>query len=138
LTTHPVLVHCTRLSSSAAELCGLLVVGLRTLDSDEARPRGQPPLRGDEEFEKRAFSASKAGGCLADRDRLKEAACECDDINLLGLTVHLNQVVLNIVAVTGAGNLLGNLLSAITGLLNGGGPLASIVALLNSLLAILG
>jgi hypothetical protein len=60
------------------------------------------------------------------------------DLNLLGLTVHLNQVVLDVVAVTGAGNLLGNLLCAITGLLNGGGPLASIVALLNSLLAILG
>lgn len=60
------------------------------------------------------------------------------DLNLLGLTVHLNQVVLNVVSVTGAGNLLGNLLCAITGLLNAGGPLSSITALLNSLLAILG
>jgi hypothetical protein len=60
------------------------------------------------------------------------------DLNLLGLTVHLNQVVLNIVAVTGAGNLLGNLLCAITGLLDAGGPLSSIVALLNSLLGVLG
>jgi len=60
------------------------------------------------------------------------------DLNLLGLTVHLNQVVLNVVAVTGAGNLLGNLLCAITGLLDAGGPLSSIVALLNSLLGILG
>jgi len=60
------------------------------------------------------------------------------DLNLLGLVIHLDQVVLDITAVTGAGNLLGNLLCAITGLLNGGGPLASIAALLNSLLDILG
>src|SRR4051812_10599000 len=32
------------------------------------------------------------------------------DLNLLGLVIHLNQVVLNITAVPGAGNLLGNLL----------------------------
>jgi hypothetical protein len=60
------------------------------------------------------------------------------DLNLLGLEIHLNQVVLDIVAVTGAGNLLGNLLCAITGLLDGAGALGQIVTLLNSLLAILG
>jgi hypothetical protein len=60
------------------------------------------------------------------------------DLNLLGLTVHLNQVILNVVAVTGAGNLLGNLLCAITGLLNGGGSLAGLVAALNALLGLLG
>src|SRR4051812_9635300 len=41
------------------------------------------------------------------------------DLNLLGLQVHLNQVVLNITAVPGAGNLLGNLLCAVAGLLDG-------------------
>ena len=41
------------------------------------------------------------------------------DLDLLGLQVHLSRVVLDIVAVTGAGNLLGNLLCAITGLLDG-------------------
>jgi hypothetical protein len=60
------------------------------------------------------------------------------DLNLLGLVVHLDQVVLDITAVTGAGNLLGNLLCAITGLLDGGGALANIVALLNTLLSLLG
>lgn len=60
------------------------------------------------------------------------------DLDLLGLVVHLDQVVLDITAVSGAGNLLGNLLCAITNLLNGGGPLGQIIALLNSLLAILG
>jgi hypothetical protein len=41
------------------------------------------------------------------------------DLNLLGLTVHLDQVVLDITAVPGAGNLLGNLLCAVANLLNG-------------------
>ena len=63
------------------------------------------------------------------------------DLNLLGLEVHLNQVVLDIVAQSGAGNLLGNLLCAVAGLLDGaspvGGILNGIAALLNRLLAIL-
>src|SRR4029453_11574088 len=41
------------------------------------------------------------------------------DLNLLGLTVHLNTVVLDITAISGPGNLLGNLLCAIAGLLDG-------------------
>jgi len=60
------------------------------------------------------------------------------DLNLLGLRIQLNQVVLDITAVPGAGNLLGNLLCAIVGLLDPPGPLAQLVALLNQLLAILG
>jgi hypothetical protein len=60
------------------------------------------------------------------------------DLNLLGLQVHLNQVVLNITAVPGAGNLLGNLLCAIAGLLNGPSPIAGLVGLLNNLLGALG
>jgi hypothetical protein len=60
------------------------------------------------------------------------------NLNLLGLVVTLNEVHLVITAVPGAGNLLGNLLCAVTGLLNGGGSLASLSALLNELLAVLG
>ena len=60
------------------------------------------------------------------------------DLNLLGLEVHLNQVVLDIVGATGAGNLLGNLLCAVAGLLDGGAALGQIAALLNQILAILG
>lgn len=41
------------------------------------------------------------------------------DLNLLGLRVQLNQVVLDVTAVPGAGNLLGNLLCAVAGLLDG-------------------
>jgi hypothetical protein len=59
------------------------------------------------------------------------------DLNLLGLTVHLDTVHLNITAVTGPGNLLGNLLCAVTGLLDGAGALAQIAALLNQILALL-
>ena len=40
------------------------------------------------------------------------------NLNLLGLTVHLNEVVLDINAVSGAGNLLGNLLCNVAGLLD--------------------
>ncbi|MFL5680530.1 MAG: hypothetical protein ACJ77B_08010 [Chloroflexota bacterium] len=58
-------------------------------------------------------------------------------LNLLGLVVDLNQVVLNITAVPGAGALLGNLLCAVAGLLDGGGPLGQIANLLNQILAIL-
>lgn len=63
------------------------------------------------------------------------------DLDLLGLQVHLNQVVLNITAVPGAGNLLGNLLCAVANLLNGGGPLqnllTSLAGLLNQILGAL-
>jgi hypothetical protein len=64
------------------------------------------------------------------------------DLNLLGLVVHLNEVVLDITAQSGPGNLLGNLLCAVANLLNGTGgttgPLSQIVALLNQILAALG
>ena len=59
------------------------------------------------------------------------------DLNLLGLAIHLNQVVLNIDAVQAPGNLLGNLLCAVAHLLDGTGPLAGLAALLNQILAIL-
>ncbi|MET8153901.1 hypothetical protein ACIBSW_20765 [Actinoplanes sp. NPDC049668] len=61
------------------------------------------------------------------------------DLNLLGLVVHLNTVVLDITAYPGPGNLLGNLLCAIVGLLDGGlpFPLAQLADLLNQVLAIL-
>ncbi|SRR6266496_2752812 len=60
------------------------------------------------------------------------------DLDLLGLTVHLDKVVLDITAVPGAGNLLGNLLCAVANLLNNGGPLSQIANLLNQILALLG
>jgi hypothetical protein len=62
------------------------------------------------------------------------------DLNLLGLEIHLDVVHLNITAVPGAGNLLGNLLCAVAGLLDGPalGNLGSILTnLLNAILGIL-
>jgi hypothetical protein len=59
------------------------------------------------------------------------------DLNLLGLVVHVDQIVIDITAQPGPGNLLGNLLCAITGLLDNNGPLAIIEDLLNSLLDVL-
>jgi hypothetical protein len=60
-------------------------------------------------------------------------------LNLLGLHVDLNRVVLDITAHTGAGNLLGNLLCAVTGLLDGGlgGQLGRLTNLLNRILGVL-
>jgi hypothetical protein len=60
------------------------------------------------------------------------------DLDLLGLVVHLDQVVLDITAQGGPGNLLGNLLCAIAHLLDGGSPLDQIVALLNRILDLFG
>jgi hypothetical protein len=59
------------------------------------------------------------------------------DLDLLGLQVHLDQVVLDISAQPGAGNLLGNLLCSVAGLLDAGGPLSQVASLLNQLLAAL-
>lgn len=60
------------------------------------------------------------------------------DLDLLGLQVHLDQIVLDIVAESGAGNLLGNLLCAVAGLLDDGGALSGLTDLLNQILGALG
>ena len=79
---------------------------------------------------------------LASRDRrgLSDTSPQLGplDLDLLGLVVHLDRVVLDITAESGPGNLLGNLLCAITGLLDPAGPLGPLVNLLNQLLDILG
>jgi hypothetical protein len=71
------------------------------------------------------------------------AATTCDilhlelgplDLDLLGLVVHLDRIVLDIDAQSGAGNLLGNLLCAVVGLLDDPSGLARV---LNDILAIL-
>jgi hypothetical protein len=56
-------------------------------------------------------------------------------LNVLGLVVDLSEIVLDITGETGAGNLLGNLLCGIAGLLDSPGGLAR---LLNQILGILG
>jgi hypothetical protein len=56
-------------------------------------------------------------------------------LDLLGLVIDLNQVVLNITAVSGPGNLLGNLLCAVAHLLDGSG-INGLANLLNHLLGL--
>ena len=64
------------------------------------------------------------------------------DLNLLGLRVALDEVNLLIEAIPGAGNLLGNLLCAVAGLLDPGGTLTGLLGqiadLLNQIIGILG
>ena len=57
------------------------------------------------------------------------------DLNLLGLVVHLDRIVLDIDAQAGPGNLLGNLLCSVAGLLDRPSGLAQV---LNQILRILG
>ena len=57
------------------------------------------------------------------------------DLNLLGLMVHLNQVVLNITAQSGPGNLVGNLVCAIAHLLDSNASVTALANLLNHLLS---
>jgi hypothetical protein len=62
------------------------------------------------------------------------------NLNLLGLVVRTNQIQLRIDAVQGPGNLLGNLLCGITGILNptalASTPLGQLTQILNALLAL--
>jgi hypothetical protein len=82
------------------------------------------------------------GQSAADARTSTRAASACDilnlvlgplDLNVLGLEIHLQRVVLDIVAVAGAGQLLGNLLCAVAGLLDGS-PLAGLLGQLSTLL----
>jgi hypothetical protein len=57
------------------------------------------------------------------------------NLDLLGLQIDLSQIVLDITAQSGAGNLLGNLLCSVAGLLDNPSGLAK---LLNQILSILG
>ena len=100
-----------------------------------------------------AHGAREVDQRYADPDRLgarrPPRARACDilnlvlgplDLDLLGLEIHLNRVVLDIVAQSGPGNLLGNLLCAVAGLLDGGlnGLLGRLANLLNRILGRLG
>ena len=88
------------------------------------------------------FPVKKINGQSATDARTASRAAACDilnlvlgplDLNILGLEIHLQRVVLDIVAVPGAGQLLGNLLCAVAGLLDGG-PLAGLLGQLRTLL----
>jgi hypothetical protein len=62
------------------------------------------------------------------------------NLNVLGLVIRTNEIQLRVDAVQGPGNLLGNLLCGITGILNPGAlantPLGQLTQILNALLAL--
>jgi hypothetical protein len=60
------------------------------------------------------------------------------DLDLLGLVIHLDKVVLDITAEPGPGNLLGNLLCAIAHLLDSNASGNALANLLNRILSLLG
>ena len=62
------------------------------------------------------------------------------DLDLLGLHVHLNKVVLDITATNGPGELLGNLLCALSHLLDGGAPgvLSQLLTAVQRIVSLLG
>lgn len=60
------------------------------------------------------------------------------DLDVLGLVVVLAPISLDVTAEPGPGNLLGNLVCAIAGLLDRGGPLQALTNLLNNLFAAIG
>jgi hypothetical protein len=75
------------------------------------------------------------------RSEITQSTCDILTLNLgplhldvLGLVVDLNRVILTITAEQGPGNLLGNLLCALAGLLDGGLPLGTIGDTLANLL----
>jgi hypothetical protein len=121
-----------------------------TLASGPAGPTAgmsQPKTERAVAFSKASFSSSERTPLVAAAGMAPAPQLSCQilrlsigaiDLNLLGLVVHLNPVLLIITAVPGPGNLLGNLLCAIANLLNGSGPLAQLIALLNQLLGLLG
>jgi hypothetical protein len=81
----------------------------------------------------------------ADPGQLAEGSCQILDLtlgpldlNLLGLVVHLDRVHLNITAVSGPGNLLGNLLCAVAHLLDSNASGTALARLLNRIFGLLG
>ncbi|HSC04248.1 MAG TPA: hypothetical protein VLC49_13035 [Solirubrobacteraceae bacterium] len=85
-----------------------------------------------------AIPVSMGSGSSTDLTAHAAATCQILNLvlgplhlNLLGLHVDLNQVVLNITGQTGAGQLLGNLLCGVANLLNPGLPAGQLAGLLN-------
>jgi len=60
------------------------------------------------------------------------------DLDLLGLRVHLDKIVIDISAQSGPGDLVGNLLCAVAHLLDGHAGLLAVAVLINAILGLLG
>ena len=93
----------------------------------------------------RTIKVKSINGTPARAGRVDSARASCKvlrlvlrplDLDLLGLQVHLDKVLLTVIAKSGAGALLGNLVCAVVGLLDGGigGALGRLTNLLNRIL----
>jgi hypothetical protein len=114
--------------------------GQRVVAFGTIRPKDGPAI----EFRRRVVGVANDGGVFGESGLMRaQPAPSCGILSLvlgplhldvLGLVVDLNRVVLDIVGQTGAGNLLGNLLCALTGILDGSVILTRFLAVLTELL----
>jgi hypothetical protein len=94
---------------------------LRVRSIDGTRPGATPAAH--------AGAGAGAGSC-----RVLHLVLAPLNLNLLGLKVHLAQVLLNVVAQSGSGQLLGNLVCAVAHLLDTGGTLSQLLSKLTAIL----
>jgi hypothetical protein len=122
-----------RLTTSGKSLAAVTAMTVRTASGTINLTRNVPVTG----MNNNAPAAAGAASPAAVSCRVLHLVLGPLDLNLLGLRVQLNQVVLDITAVPGAGALLGNLLCAVVNLFNVGGFLTNVAGLLNQVLAIL-
>jgi hypothetical protein len=136
------------------EAAGLLVSGVISgaangVEFEQAFSQIPATLGGGRDSDAAAAPVSSTATVVGDLvvKPVQTMAIRCDilnldlgplNLNVLGLVVDLQEVVLDVFAETGAGNLLGNLLCAVVGLLDGPGILASIGQILEQINTILG
>lgn len=114
-----------------SETEGLLVSGVLKGRAPAEDGRGTTVV--NQTFENVPSNLTSGGTAAADEFQAAQEGCQIlfldigpIFLDLLGLQVDLSQIVLDITAVPGAGNLLGNLLCAVAGLLDGTGFLDGI------------
>jgi hypothetical protein len=136
-------------STTQTLLDGTVIESVATITNVAVNSAGQLVASGD-----LTYTVTNAAGALVGTDTtqftnaLLDTGAGCDiltlDIgaiflDLLGLQVDIAPISIDITAVPGAGNLLGNLLCAVAGLLDGPSPLGNLInrllGILNGLLA---
>lgn len=112
--------------------------------SGTATPDGGEATEVEQAFTRIPSTLNESSGAVSARGVMAQQRCQIlfldigpIFLNLLGLELDLSEIVLDLTAVSGPGNLLGNLLCAVAGLLDPGGLLNNLLTGLNRLLAIL-
>jgi len=113
------------------------LVALGTFTGTVTNASGEVLSSGSQQVAVPVATAASSGSC-----QILDLVLAPLDLDLLGLQVHLDQVHLSITAQQGSGNLLGNLLCSVAGLLDGptnpvGALLDQLVGLLNQILGAL-